>query len=60
MKTKHNYSNSIDWVAALIRVAEKHRCERLIRDFEAWTANWINETPDEAFYAEYPAYAEDK
>jgi len=50
------FDNADDWYEALRMVAGAHMCTGLVRDREAWTSNWKNEKPEDAFYNEYPEY----
>jgi len=53
------YENKDDWYEALKKVAGKHQLTDLVRDKVAWTSSWMNESPKDAFYEEYPEYWED-
>lgn len=47
------------WYLELQQIAGKVQGKHLVRDREAWTSNWQNETPREAFIKEYPEYESD-
>lgn len=55
-----HYETADEWYDALITIAGSHCVTHLVRDREAWTSNWQNETPEKAFYTEYPEYYEDE
>ena len=38
------FTNAEDWYAALIEVAESHLLGHMVRDEEAWTSDWENES----------------
>lgn len=52
------FDTAYEWYRALKEVAGSHMLSRLVRDFDAWTLNWENEKPEDAFYNEYPEYRE--
>ncbi|MDD2721633.1 MAG: hypothetical protein PHH47_13020 [Gallionella sp.] len=59
MSTRNGgFDTADDWYEALVILASAHMVRNLIRDREAWTSNWQNEKPEEAFYNEYPEYEE--
>lgn len=57
MSTRNGgFETAEEWYGALKQVAGAHMLSSLVRDFEAWTSNWENEKPEDAFYNEYPEY----
>lgn len=53
---EHDFETSEEWHEALKLVAAKHDNKSAVRDFDGWTMNWENETPEEAYYSEYPEH----
>jgi hypothetical protein len=53
---KHEYTSSDDWYDALKAIAAKHDNTRAVRDREGWTDNWRNQTPEFAYYDEFPEH----
>ena len=50
------YETRDAWYEALTEVAQKHDNTSAVRDRVGWTFNWRNETPEEAYYSEYPEH----
>lgn len=50
------YEDKDDWYAALEALAESHNNKRGVRDRDGWTMNWRHETPEQAYYGEYPEH----
>ena len=46
------YETVEEWFKLLQELSRQHG--RNILDFDAWTENWENESPNEAYYKEYP------
>ena len=53
---KHNYTSSDDWYEALKAIAKKHNNISAVRDQEGWTSDWENQTPELAYYEEFPEH----
>lgn len=53
---ENEFRSKDDWYDELVRIADKHENTRGVRDFEGWTSNWETETPDEAYYSEFPTH----
>lgn len=51
-----DYDDKDDWYDALVALAESHDNKQGVRDREGWTGNWRNETPEQAYYAEFPEH----
>lgn len=53
---KHDYKDKHDWYEALTNIAKRHDNKGAVRDFEGWTFNWEHETPEYAYYSEFPEH----
>lgn len=53
---KHDFESKEDWYVALVEIAKSHDNKSAVRDFDGWTDNWKNETPEESYYSEFPEH----
>lgn len=58
-KDNGGFDTPEDWYEALKEIERGHMASGLVRDFDAWTSNWKNEKPEDAFYNEYPEYRDE-
>ena len=52
----HNYESAEEWFDRLRDIAASHDNASAVRDFQGWTEDWESQTPEEAYYAEYPEH----
>lgn len=50
----HDVDDKDEWYAALVMIAERHDNKRAVIDREGWTFSWQHETPEQAYYGEFP------
>lgn len=50
------YGNKQEYFEATKAVAEKHGEFGAVRDFEAWTDNYLKCSPEDNFYNEFPEH----
>ena len=53
---KHSFESNEEWYESLVDIAKTHQNTGAVRDFDGWTENWKNETPEEAYYSEFPEH----
>ncbi|MDX1252181.1 MAG: hypothetical protein IDH49_08060 [Gammaproteobacteria bacterium] len=54
----HDFESRVDWYDALVAIAKRHDNKSAVRDFDGWTDNWENITPEESYYEEFPEHKE--
>lgn len=54
---KHTYESKDEWYDHLVVVATNHANRTAVRDKEGWVDNWRNQTPEEAYYDEFPEHS---
>ncbi len=52
----NDYANADEWYNALVEIAESHNNGRGVTHFESWTEFWETETPEDAYYDEFPEH----
>jgi hypothetical protein len=52
----HDYDNEDDWYKELVEFAQMHCAGHLVKDRQAWVEGWQLNSPQDAFYDEYPEY----
>lgn len=52
------YESKEDWYEALVAIAKRHNNKFAVRDFDGWTDNWENQTPEESYYEDFPEHIE--
>jgi hypothetical protein len=50
------YNNRFEWYERLKEIAYKHNNEFSVRDRDGWTYNWMHESPEQAYYEEFPEH----
>lgn len=58
MPYDNTYENADGWYAALQAIARKHGCLNNVRDKDGWIGDWQEESPETAFYSEFPELEE--
>lgn len=53
---KHDFETKQDWYDALVDIAKEHGNKDAVRDLDGWTYKWKQETPEEAYYSEFPEH----
>ena len=56
--TKKEFNEKNDWYDRLLEIAAKHRNSKAVQDFYGCTSHWKTETPEEAYYKDFPEHKE--